>query len=147
MSVPSGHQYMALPAPQVSTTGQPIPMTDVDGNGNLRSHDDHTLSIGQIEMMEEGVISMGDGVPARSEGAMMVSLPADHSEASEQQPSTYDYVSELRGNYVNVQNSMDGVWNTLSQLKDRWYLHFESASPTALNGITPLMKSIQLNFD
>lgn len=39
----------------------------------------------------------------------MVSLPAEHSEASGQQSSTYDYVSELRGNYVNVQNAVDGV--------------------------------------
>ena len=100
---------MALPAPQVSTTGQQMPMTDVDGNGNLRPHDDHALSIGQIEIMEEGVISMGDGVSGRSEGAMMVSLPAEHSEASGQQSGTYDYVSELRGNYVNVQNTVDGV--------------------------------------
>lgn len=106
---------MALPAPQVSTSGQTIPMTDVDGNGNLRSHDDHPLSIGQIEIMEEGVISMGDGVPSRSEGTMMVSLPTEHTETSGQQSDSYDYVSELRANYVNVQNSVDGVKNELKE--------------------------------
>ena len=105
VSVPAAHQYiqsMVLPAAPINTT-QPIPMGEVDGNAPLRPHDDHPLTIGQMEMIEDGVMNMGDG--NRPENNTMIGIPADQSALPSHPPQSYDYLSELRGNYVNVTTS------------------------------------------
>lgn len=104
VSVPAAHQYiqsMVLPATPINTT-QPIPMGEVDGNASLRSHDEHPLSMGQMEMMEDGM-NMGDG--NRPENNTMMGIPTEQSALPSHPPQSYDYLSELRGNYVNVTTS------------------------------------------
>ena len=105
VSVPGAHPYiqsMVLPAAPINPA-QPIPMGEVDGNAALRQHDEHPLTIGQMEMIEDGVMNMGDG--NRPESHTMIGIPDDQSALSSHPPQANDYLSELRGNNVNVTTS------------------------------------------
>ena len=116
VSVPGAHRYiqsMVLPAAPINPA-QPIPMGEVDGNAALRQHDEHPLTIGQMEMIEDGVMNMGDG--NRPESHTMIGIPADQSALSSHPPQAYDYLSELRGNYVNVTTSSGVRENVQSEL-------------------------------
>ena len=110
VSVPTAHPYiqsMVLPAAPINPT-QPIPMGEVDGNASLRPHEEHPLSIGQMDIIEDG-ITMGEG--NRPESNTMIGMPAEQSTLPSHPPQSYDYLSELRGNYVNVTTS-NGVSET-----------------------------------
>lgn len=106
----SNPQYMptmVLPPSHASASNPVLPMGDMEAlpSASVQNRgEEHPLNIPQMEMMEDGVMSIHQDIPNATN--LLGPIP---EEALPPRPNAYDYASELHNNYSTVTRDSDTV--------------------------------------